>query len=177
MAAAGLGQVDVELSVVVGPLHVLPLYQALQRDDQEGARDQGLHLDPLLDDEGAGLEPLVELLDHLGDQLVVVQLLPALHDPHDARLDLVFPVLVHLVCKFCASCVQVCQYASDVQDNQVCLLFHLLPGLVPLRLGLARSGARLVANTREQEEKLDPRSKILGQTTVLSTPSIRPAVS
>ena len=62
-------------------------------------QERGLHLDPLLDDEGAGLEPLVELLHHLGDELVVVQLLPALHDPHDARLDLVFPVLVHLVCK------------------------------------------------------------------------------
>ena len=30
------------------------------------------HLDSLLDDEGTGLEPLVELLHHLSDELVVV---------------------------------------------------------------------------------------------------------
>jgi len=46
----GLGQVDVELPVVVRPLHVLSFYQAL---------------DPLLDNDGAGLEPLVELLHYL----------------------------------------------------------------------------------------------------------------
>ena len=40
-----------------------------------------LHLDSLLDDEGTGLEPLVELLHHLSDELVVVQLFPTLHNP------------------------------------------------------------------------------------------------
>ena len=91
------------------------------------------HLNSLLDDEGTGLEPLVELLHHLSDELVVVQLFSALHNPeknnpkqskrkdkapgnlpNDAGLYLVLPVLV-----------------------------HLLPGLVPLRFGLALPGAGL----------------------------------
>ena len=33
---------------------------------------------------------------HLGDKLIMLQLLPAFHDSHNASLDLVLPVLVHL---------------------------------------------------------------------------------
>ena len=94
-------------------------------------QERGLHLDPLLDDEGAGLEPLVELLHHLGDELVVVQLLPALHDPHDARLDLVFPVLVHLVCK-CRS-VQVYKRTKKVQYFTFFLVSFLSGSASPAR--------------------------------------------
>ena len=50
------------------------LFKFLSKVDQR-------HLNPLLDDEGTGLEPLVELLHHLSDELVVVQLLPTLHNP------------------------------------------------------------------------------------------------
>ena len=81
---------------MVGPLHVLPLYQTLgarlrHRVPPLGTRTSSCFcsetdLDSLLEDERAGLEALVELLHHLGDQLVVLQLLPALHDPHDTRL-------------------------------------------------------------------------------------------
>merc|ERR1719234_1758069 len=67
---------------MVRPLHVLPLYQTL---------------DPLLDDKGAWLEPLVQLFHHLGDQLIVLQLLPALHDSHNASLNLVLSVLINLL--------------------------------------------------------------------------------
>ena len=38
-------------------------------------------LNPLLDDEWAGLEPLVQLLNHFCHQLVVGQLLSDLHNP------------------------------------------------------------------------------------------------
>ena len=33
---------------------------------------------------------------HLRNELIVLQLLPALHNPHDASLDFVLPILVNL---------------------------------------------------------------------------------
>ena len=41
------------------------------------------------------VSPLVELLDDLRDEPRVFEALPALHDAHDARLDLVLAVLLH----------------------------------------------------------------------------------
>ena len=52
---------------------------------------------------------------YLLDELIVLEDFSALHDSDDASLDLVFPVLVHLLLR-----------------------------LVALRLGLAESGARLL---------------------------------
>ena len=34
--------------------------------------------------------------NHLGNELIVLKLLPALHNPHDASLDLVLSILVDL---------------------------------------------------------------------------------
>ena len=34
--------------------------------------------------------------NHLGNELIVLKLLPALHNPHDASLDFVLPILVNL---------------------------------------------------------------------------------
>jgi len=54
-------------------------------------------------------------VQYLGDELVVVELFPGLHDPDDAGLNLVLPVLI-----------------------------NLLLGLVPLWLCLTLAGARLL---------------------------------
>ena len=54
-------------------------------------------LNPGLDGHRAWLEPLLHLLHQLGHQLVVLQLLPHLHDPDDVRLQLSFPVHLDLL--------------------------------------------------------------------------------
>jgi len=77
-----LCQVDISLPVGVRPLDVLPLNQSFYS---------------LLDDDWRRLEPGAQLLHNLSDQLIVVALLPALHDSDDACFNLMFPVFVHLL--------------------------------------------------------------------------------
>lgn len=72
---------------------------------------------------------------HLGDEVVVVELLARLHHAHHRRLDLVLPVVVHLKCgTFRRSIVG---YA------------HLCPSFPALGFGLAASGHHLDLDARQ----------------------------
>ena len=73
-----LCQIDVHLSIMVGSLHVFPLDQTLLKITIKGFGEKKsgsyckVYLYSLLDDEGTGLEPLVELLHNFRHELVVV---------------------------------------------------------------------------------------------------------
>ena len=73
-----LSDIVVLVGVILVPLHVISIYQ---------------RLDPLL--EVGRLDGELELVVELGQQQVVAQSLPHLHDPHDGGVDLVLAVLEH----------------------------------------------------------------------------------
>ena len=76
-----LSQVDVELAVMVRYFDVFSFNQSL---------------DSFVYDNGRRLETFIQLLHNLCDKLIVIELFPGLHDPHDAGFNLVFSVFIHL---------------------------------------------------------------------------------
>ena len=77
----------------------------------------------------------------------MLKLLPALHDPHDASLDLVLPILVNL--KFYVRDLNILTKKKKLPSPLIHVYSlvaraHLFPGLVPLRLRLASPGTCLL---------------------------------
>jgi len=75
-----LREVVVLLPIVLASFQVLSLDQLL---------------DALFDEERRRIEARREVAGDFHDERVVIQRLPALHDPHDHRLDEMLPVLFH----------------------------------------------------------------------------------
>ena len=77
----------------------------------------------------------------------MLKLLPALHNPHDASLDLVLPILVNL--KFYVRDLNILTNKKKLPSPLIHVYSlmakaHLLPGLVPLWLRLASPGTCLL---------------------------------
>merc|ERR1719219_1285203 len=78
---------SIRFSIRFRPLDVLPFDQIF---------------DAFLDDGRTGLKPLVQLFHNLSHQLVMVMCLPAFHNTHHTRFNLMLSILIDLAFGFIA---------------------------------------------------------------------------